>query len=224
VNDDRVIDSDRTQLPLLRAAGESDADALASMLSGLTDLDLYFRFQAAIGRPPQTSLLARLLCPSGSAWVATRGDDIVGHAMWAWAGRAVHDMRTAELAVVVSKNEQRRGLGVRMLKVAAADAVAAGATRYLFVVSPVNDLVTSMIRRRWPAAAVERDGALLNYRVPARPVAQHVEEWPGKSILAECGERFHTMARDRSYAWNATAPPDRFGADVAPADPIARVQ
>jgi hypothetical protein len=106
-----------------------------------------------------------MLCPTGAAWVATRHDAIVGHAMWAWAPAGTGP--TAELAVIISEPEQRQGLGVRMLTVAAADAVAAGATRFLFVVSAANDLTLRMIRRRWPAASVERDGALLNFLVPA---------------------------------------------------------
>lgn len=156
----------QTQAPQIRPAGEPDAEDLTTMLSGLTDLSLYFRFQTAIGRPPRPALVLRMLCPSGRAWVATRGDTIVGHAMWAWAHGDGEP--TAELAAVISEPEQRRGLGVRMLSIAAADAVAAGATRFLFVVSPANDLTARMIRRRWPDATVERDGALINFLVSAK--------------------------------------------------------
>lgn len=162
----------QTQPPQIRPAGEPDAEDLTTMLSGLTDLSLYFRFQTAIGRPPRPALVLRMLCPSGRAWVATRGDTIVGHAMWAWAYGDGES--TAELAAVISEPEQRRGLGVRMLSVAASDAVAAGATRFLFVVSPANDLTARMIRRRWPDATVERDGALINFLVST----QRPEESP----------------------------------------------
>jgi hypothetical protein len=155
----------QTQAPQIRPAGEPDAEDLTTMLSGLTDLSLYFRFHTAIGRPPRPALVLRMLCPSGRAWVATRGDTIVGHAMWAWAPSDGEP--TAELAAIVSEPEQRRGLGVRMLSIAAADAVAAGAQRFLFVVSPANDRTARMIRRRWPDAAVERDGTLLNFLVSA---------------------------------------------------------
>ena len=150
--------------PLVRLAGEPDADELARMLTGLTDLSLYFRFQTAISRPPRPALLLRMLCPTGSAYVATRDDAIVGHSMWAWAPGD----STAELAAIISEPEQRRGLGIRMLAAAAADAIAAGATRFLFVVGHANDVTIRMIRRRWPEAAVERDGTLLNFVVPAR--------------------------------------------------------
>src|SRR5207244_2646918 len=99
--------------PLVRRAGEPDADELARMLTGLTDLSRYFRFQTAIGTPPRSALLLRMLCPAGAAFVATRGDTIVGHAMWAWAPGAA----TAELAAVIAEDEQRHGLGIRMLSI-----------------------------------------------------------------------------------------------------------
>jgi ribosomal protein S18 acetylase RimI-like enzyme len=142
------------------------------MLSGLTDLSRYFRFQTAIGTPPREALLLRMLCPTGAAFVATRDETIVGHAMWAWApGES-----TAELAAVIAEDDQRRGLGIRMLSMAAADAIASGATHFLFVVSAANDRTLQMLRRRWPNATVERDGALLTFTTPARlpnPPKQH---------------------------------------------------
>ncbi|MEU8225957.1 GNAT family N-acetyltransferase [Kribbella sp. NPDC048915] len=150
--------------PLVRRAGEPDADELARMLTGLSELSRYFRFQTAIGTPPRPSVLLRMLCPSGASFVATRGTEIVGHAMWAWApGES-----TAELAAVIAEADQHHGLGVRMLAVAAADAIAAGATRFLFVVSAANERTIRMVRRRWPDATVERDGAVLSFVAPAR--------------------------------------------------------
>ena len=150
--------------PLVRRAGEPDADELARMLSGLTDLSRYFRFQTAIGTPPRQALLLRMLCPTGAAFVATRAGTIVGHAMWAWApGES-----TAELAAVIAEDDQRHGLGVRMLSIAAADAIVSGATHFLFVVSAANERSIRMVRRRWPDATVERDGALLSFVAPAR--------------------------------------------------------
>lgn len=154
----------QTGPPLVRRAGEPDADELARMLTGLTDLSRYFRFQTAIGTPPRAALLLRMLCPTGAAFVATRAGTIVGHAMWAWAPSA----DTAELAAVIAEDEQRRGLGVRMLSVAAADAIAAGARYFLFVVSAANERSIRMVRRRWPDATVERDGTLLSFVAPAR--------------------------------------------------------
>jgi ribosomal protein S18 acetylase RimI-like enzyme len=158
------VNQTQARSPLVRRAGEPDADELARMLTGLTDLSRYFRFQTAIGTPPRAALLLRMLCPTGAAFVATRAGTIVGHAMWAWAPGG----STAELAAVIAEDEQRRGLGVRMLSVAAADAIAAGATHFLFVVSAANERSIRMVRRRWPDATVERDGALLTFVAPAR--------------------------------------------------------
>lgn len=150
---------------VVRPACGPDADGLAAMLAELSDLALYFRFQAAVGRPPRPGLVDQLLQPAGAAWVAERGPTIVGHAMWAWAKGSCSP--TAELAVVVDESEQRRGLGVQLIGRAAADAYSAGATEFLMVVSAANEKVIRMIRRYWPTAHVERDGALLNYVVPA---------------------------------------------------------
>jgi GNAT superfamily N-acetyltransferase len=150
---------------VVRPAGEPDADDLAAMLARLSDLALYFRFQTAVGRPPRPGLVDQLLRPAGASWVAERGQLIVGHAMWAWAKGSCSP--TAELAVVVDESEQRRGLGVQLISRAAADAYAAGATEFLMVVSAANEKVIRMIRRYWPAAQVERDGAVLNYLGPA---------------------------------------------------------
>jgi ribosomal protein S18 acetylase RimI-like enzyme len=165
------VNQTQTRPPLVRRAGEPDADELARMLSGLTDLSRYFRFQTAIGTPPRQALLLRMLCPTGTAFVATRDDTIVGHAMWAWApGES-----TAELAAVIAEDDQRRGLGVRMLSIAAADAITSGATHFLFVVSAANERTIRMIRRRWPDATVERDGALLTFTTPAHLPTQPKE-------------------------------------------------
>ncbi len=166
----------QTQLvrsPAIRRAGEADLDELALMLTGLSDLSLFFRFQAGVGRPPRPALLLRMLCPSGASWIATRDDAVVGHAMWAWAAGYPS---TAELAAVISDADQHRGLGVRMLAIAAADAIASGATHFLFVVSSANDASLRMVRRRWPDATVERDGSLLMFHAPARVPSQSVSQ------------------------------------------------
>lgn len=149
----------------LRRGDEADLDGLGRMLGGLSDLSRWFRFQTAIGSPPRSALLLRMLRPAGAAWVASRGDQLVGHAMWAWA-TGLPD--TAELAAVIADDEQGRGLGVHMLAVAAADAIATGATHFLFVVSATNDTSLRMVRRRWPDAVAERDGSLMTFVAPAR--------------------------------------------------------
>jgi GNAT superfamily N-acetyltransferase len=135
------------------------------MLSRLPDLSLYMRFQAGVGRPPRPALVEQMLCPNGAAWVAERGCEVVGHAMWAWVKGAT--VPTAELALIIAEAEQRRGLGVRMMTEAARHALTAGAAQLLLMVSAMNDRVLRMIRTNWPAAKAERDGALINFTIPA---------------------------------------------------------
>ena len=187
----------QTRPPLVRRAGEPDADELARMLSGLTDLSRYFRFQTAIGTPPRQALLLRMLCPTGTAFVATRDETIVGHAMWAWApGES-----TAELAAVIAEDDQRRGLGVRMLSIAAADAIASGATHFLFVVSAANDRTLRMLRRRWPDATTERDGAQLTFTTPAHLPNPQTPP-PNHPVMSADGGLFHRWpdtTRQRSH-------------------------
>jgi GNAT superfamily N-acetyltransferase len=150
---------------VLRRAADADVESLAAMLGGMPDFSLYMRFQTAIGKPPRPALVQQLVCPNGAAWVAERDRQVVGHAMWAWVNGA--GVPTAELALIVAEREQRRGLGVRMLTEAALDALAAGAAQFVVMVSAMNDKVLRMVRRRWPTAVTERDGALLNFTIPA---------------------------------------------------------
>jgi GNAT superfamily N-acetyltransferase len=135
------------------------------MLDGLSDLSLYFRFQTAVTHPPRPSIVDPLVRPNGAAWVAESADGVIGHSMWAWAYGTADPV--AELAVVVSEPHQGNGIGLHLVTAAAAHAAAAGATRFLFVVSAANDRMLRMIRRYWPNPEVERDGALLNFLVPA---------------------------------------------------------
>lgn len=153
-----------SQLSVRRAA-DADVRALSDMLNGMPDFSLYMRFQGAVGRPPRPELVERMVCPDGAAWVAERERELVGHAMWAWVKGAT--VPTAELAVIIAEAERRRGLGVRMTTEAAQHALTAGAAQLLVLVSAVNDRVLRMVRTNWPAATAERDGALINFTIPA---------------------------------------------------------
>jgi hypothetical protein len=150
---------------VLRRAGDADVESLTGMLDGMPDFSLYLRFQTAIGKPPRPALVQQLVCPNGAAWVAERDREVVGHAMWAWVDGA--DVPTVELALIIAVPEQRRGLGVRMLTEAARDAVSSGAAQFVVMVSALNDQVLRMVRRRWPAAVAQRDGALVDFTIPA---------------------------------------------------------
>jgi len=165
VNQTQVVEALAVERLVLRRAGDADAESLSGMLGGLPDLSLYMRFQTAIGKPPRPGLIQQMLCPNGAAWVAERDCEVVGHAMWAWVKDTT--VPTAELALIIAESEQRRGLGVRMMSEAAQHALTAGAAQFLVMVSAMNDKVLRMVRRRWPTARAEREGALLNFTIPA---------------------------------------------------------
>jgi GNAT superfamily N-acetyltransferase len=168
---------------VIRQASGCDAAELAAMLSALSDLSLYFRFQTAIGRPPRPAVLDQLLQPTGTAWLAERSGRIIGHAMWAWAKGMTTAGPTAELAVVVADSDQRQGIGAELISVAASDARTAGADQFLVVVSAANDPVVRLVRRRWPDVSVERDGPLLNFLAPAHS-AGFIRPVPGGEPVA----------------------------------------
>jgi GNAT superfamily N-acetyltransferase len=163
--------SRRTDEFLIRRATVDDHPKLAEMLDGLSELSLYFRFQTAVGHPLRASLIEPLLRSSGESWVAEHNDRLVAHAMWAWAHGA-NDVPTAELAAVVADPFQSRGLGMRLLNLVGAQARAAGAQQLLLVVSTANDRTLRLIRRRWPTAPAERDGALINFTIPTVAVGR----------------------------------------------------
>jgi GNAT superfamily N-acetyltransferase len=160
------VTSFRTDPFLIRRATGDDLGKLSEMLDGLSELSLYFRFQTAVGHPPRAALIEPLLRPNGASWVAEHNNRFIAHAMWAWAHGAPATP-TAELAAIVADPYQGRGLGLRLVTVAAAHAAAAGAAQLLLVVSSANDRTLRLIRRRWPTAPAERDGALINFTVPA---------------------------------------------------------
>ncbi len=142
-----------------------DQDAIARMLAGMSDVDLYRRFQTPIRKPPRPALVRQLVCPDGGAWVAERGDQVVGHAMWAWVRGVAHP--TAEFAVIVARSEQHRGLGERLLREATEHAAKLGATRFLLIVGTENAAVLRTIRRHWPTATREWSGSLVTFTIPA---------------------------------------------------------
>ncbi|MEV6282791.1 GNAT family N-acetyltransferase [Kribbella sp. NPDC051770] len=149
----------------VRPAVAADREPVAQMLAGMSDLTLYHRFQTPIRRPPRPAFVQHLVCPDGDAWVAARGDQVVGHAMWAWVRDVARP--TAELAVIVAEGEQQRGLGARLLRAATERAVAAGATQFLLIVGAGNDAVLRTVRRHWPAASAQWNGSLVNFTIPA---------------------------------------------------------
>ncbi|MGC4940029.1 GNAT family N-acetyltransferase [Kribbella sp. DT2] len=150
---------------VVRRTDVTDQDAIARMLAGMSDQNLYHRFQTPIGSPPRPALVRHLASPDGAAWVAERDDRIVGHAMWAWVRGAARP--TAEFAVIVAESDQGRGLGERLLREATEHAAKVGAAQFLVIVSAANGAVLRTVRRHWPTATTEREGSLINFTLPA---------------------------------------------------------
>lgn len=131
----------------------------------MSDANLYHRFQTPIRKPLRRALVRQLVCPDGGAWIAERGDQVIGHAMWAWVQGVAHP--TAEFAVIVAESEQHRGLGERLLREATEHAAKLGAAWFLLIVGAANAAVLRMVRRRWPAASAEWCGSLITFTISA---------------------------------------------------------
>ncbi|GAB2568852.1 GNAT family N-acetyltransferase [Kribbella endophytica] len=150
---------------VVRRTAAVDQEAIARMLAAMSDANLYHRFQTPIRKPLRHALVRQLACPDGGAWVAERGDQVIGHAMWAWVQGVAHP--TAEFAVIVAESEQHRGLGERLLREATEHAAKVGATRFLLIVGAANAAVLRTVRRHWPTATAEWNGSLITFTIPA---------------------------------------------------------
>ena len=116
-----VLDADPDVEPVLRTAHAGDADALVRMADRCSTRTLRGRFGAPIAAlPPRVAV--RLL-EEGPALVAQVGSEVVGLATVA----ATRGGEPAEVALLVEDDWQRRGLGTRLLGLAARMAKAGGA-------------------------------------------------------------------------------------------------
>jgi ribosomal protein S18 acetylase RimI-like enzyme len=143
----------------IRRTRPDDAGDLATMIRSLSLTSAFGRFLAGVSQP--SAGLVQLMVrrgPQRGAWVATDGDAIVGHAMWAVADGVV------DAGVVVADNWQGRGLGRRLFRAAIAEAGAAGAIAVNLDVHSSNRRVVGMLRRALRTAEISRDGALLTFR------------------------------------------------------------
>jgi acetyltransferase len=115
----------------VRPIGPGDADMVLAFVGNLSDSSRYFRFFQPL-RVFSPSMLKRLTCIDGPAHVAlvavvviAGSKSIIGEARYCGAGDGV----TAEIAIVVADEWQRRGLGTGLLRMLERIAVANGVTR-----------------------------------------------------------------------------------------------
>jgi GNAT superfamily N-acetyltransferase len=148
----------------LRPALASDAEALTVLLGGLSVRSAFQRFFAGLGHP-SPRLVARLLSreTGRGAWVATHGDSVVGHVVWAVAEEPGGP--TADVGVVVADAWQGNGIGGRLVHAALTEAGLAGARQVRFDVHAANRRLLTSLRRR-ATYVVTRDDDVITFRSP----------------------------------------------------------
>jgi GNAT superfamily N-acetyltransferase len=124
--------------PVIRPIRASDKGRLQAALGRLSGVSVRHRFLAAKDRLSTTELryLTEVDHESHIALVAELGGEIVA------VVRCVRDLErpdTAEVAYVVADDQQRRGLGTRMLSELALLATARGVRRFTATMAAEND-------------------------------------------------------------------------------------
>jgi RimJ/RimL family protein N-acetyltransferase len=97
----------------LRAVSLEDGEPLRQMFSRLSRESIYQRFHLPYPSVPEwaVALFAGVHGAGGNFVVATAGNEIVGHAMYA----SSEDGRSADIGIIVEDEWQRRGIGKLLL-------------------------------------------------------------------------------------------------------------
>ena len=128
--------------PVLRRGVEDDAADLISMHARCSEDTIQRRYLAPLPHLSPRLAHALLTPDGGSSVVATRGTELIAVATFAPDHDGEH-----ELGLLVEDRWQRRGLGSRLLQVAARQAATQGVGRLVCVTHPDNSAVLSTIRR-----------------------------------------------------------------------------
>ncbi|MGH3716161.1 MAG: GNAT family N-acetyltransferase [Micromonosporaceae bacterium] len=142
--------------PLIRIARPHDAEAVRRFLTGLSPHAQYLRFFQELGSVP-AGMIRHLVAmsPRQLALLAWDGDEVVGHAMAACAGRP----HAVDIAVVVADAYRGAGLGDRLIRDLVDIVSRYGAAEVHSDVLTGNHLVLDWMRRRLPGVRFEPDGA-----------------------------------------------------------------
>lgn len=161
----------------VRTVTSRDEKGLREMFSRLSPETIYLRFHMPYPSVPEWMLGLFLNPGGGQSLVATVGDEVVGHAMYARTG----DGREAEAALVVEDAWQSRGVGKLLLSRLAESAGERGIGAFDFEVLGENrrmlglaDAVFSETRRRM------KDGSY-HVRAPLR-APETADEVPGEMV------------------------------------------
>lgn len=144
-----------------RRGSACDRAALAGLLSGLSPESAYARFQAALGSGPSPAVVDALLPDRGrgGAVLAWDGEELVAHGVWVRVGRS----RAAEVALVVTDNHQRQGIGTVLAECLITAASAAGIERIEVFSETHNRAVARMVAHGAPDAERVWDGVTVTY-------------------------------------------------------------
>jgi RimJ/RimL family protein N-acetyltransferase len=130
----------------------TDADRLARMFNRLSAESVHFRFFSPIKRVPRAALLrlADVDHDRREALVALDGDEIVAVARY--DGKP--ETHTAEIALTVEDSWQHRGVGKRLAKRLAVQAMGHGYDAFVANVLPDNRAALGLVHKVAPDAHV----------------------------------------------------------------------
>lgn len=151
----------------VRTATRRDRAAVTELVSSLSAESAYQRFQTGIGSRPSAALVTGLL-PEGVRGVALLGylgDRLVAHGVWARVGHS----RVAEIAILVTDEHQRDGIGTELAAALLADLAARGMERVEVFSGAGNRAVARMVEHHAPQAQRVRDGAMVGYEFAVFP-------------------------------------------------------
>lgn len=148
----------------IRPYGIGDADLLRGMSARLTSQSLYLRFFSGTPKIPETYVrsLERLDHWDHDALAALLDGEMLGVAEYV---RYRHDPATAELAVLITDEWQRRGLGTCLVVLLAELAARRGIAAFNADVSLENAASHSLVRRFAPAAIPHYAEGAIHYRM-----------------------------------------------------------
>ena len=151
--------------PSLRAATPADRAQLVGFLAGLSPTSSYQRFLTGLSGTPSDRVIGALLPqrPAGGAWLAFLDGALVGHGLWA----RLPDASAAEIAIVVSDEHQRRGIGTALVRAVTEELIAEGVADIEVFSTTGNRAVARMVARAAPDARRQLDGSTMTWSFPA---------------------------------------------------------
>ncbi len=149
---------------VVREISRDDVDRLGRMFTRLSPETVYRRFFSPIHEPPRSALIWLVSFDHGrrDALVALDGDEIVAVARY--DGRP--GTGTAEIALTVQDEWQRRGVGKRLARRLADRAIGHGIESFVATVQPDNRAALGLLRKVAPDASVRFEAGEYAASVP----------------------------------------------------------